>query len=59
MKKTFVVTNKHIVRAPNIGQAKNIITNGQGNGNILEETCSVEEISEEQIIDFIKETDST
>jgi hypothetical protein len=58
MKKTFVVTNKYIVRAPNIGQAKSIIFTGQGNGGILEETSSVEEILEEQIVDYIKESDS-
>lgn len=58
MKKTFVVTNKHIVRAPNISQAKNIILTGQGNGGILEETSSVEEILEEEIVGYIKENDS-
>ena len=59
MKKTFVVTNKHIVRAPNMSQAKKIIFTGEGNGSILEETSSVEEILEEQIIDYINEKDST
>ncbi len=31
--KNFVITNKYIVRAPNIGQAKNIVFEGTGNGD--------------------------
>lgn len=58
MKKTFVVTNKHIVRAPNIGQAKNIVFTGEGHGDVLGETSSIEEISEEEVIEYINEKDS-
>jgi len=57
MKRTFVVINKHVVRAPNIGHAKNLIFNGEGNGEILSETASVEEISEQEIMDYIGEKD--
>jgi hypothetical protein len=58
MKKTFVVTNKHIVRAPNIGEAKNIVFTGEGHGDVLGETSSIEEISEEEVIEYINEKDS-
>ena len=58
MKKTFVVVNKHIVRAPNIGEAKNIVFTGDGHGDILGETSSVEEIGEEEVIEYINEKDS-
>jgi hypothetical protein len=58
MKKTFVVTNKHIVRAPNIAQAKNVVFTGEGHGDILGESSSVEEISQEEVVDYINEKDS-
>jgi len=58
MKKTFVVTNKHIVRAPNIAQAKNVVFTGEGHGDILGESSFVEEISQEEVVDYINEKDS-
>jgi hypothetical protein len=58
MKKTFVVTKKHVVRAPNIGQAKSLVFEGEGHGDILGETSSVEEISQEEVVEYINEKDS-
>lgn len=56
--KNFVITNKYIVRAPNIGQAKGIVFEGVGNGDILGDSLHAAEISDDEITDFINDKDS-
>jgi hypothetical protein len=56
--KNFVITNKYIVRAPNIGQAKNIVFEGTGNGDLLGDSLHAIEISDDEITDFINDKDS-
>ncbi len=56
--KNFVITNKYIVRAPNIGQAKSIVFEGVGNGDLLDDLVHVVEIGEDEITDFINDKDS-
>lgn len=56
--KNFVITNKYIVRAPNIGQAKGIVFEGAGNGAILGDSLHTAEISDDEITDFINDKDS-
>jgi hypothetical protein len=50
MKKNFVITKTHIVRAPNVGQAKSLIFDDEGHGDVLSESISVEEIAEQRFI---------
>ena len=59
MEKNFVITNTYIVRAPNVSQAKNLVFEGTGKGNILDEELDVTEISEEEILDYINEKDTS
>ena len=56
--KNFVITNKYIVRAPNIGQAKSIVFEGVGNGDLLDDLVHVVEIGDDEITDFINDKDS-
>jgi len=56
--KNFVITNKYIVRAPNIGQAKSIVFEGVGNGDLLGDSSNTIEISDDEITDFINDKDS-
>lgn len=56
--KNFVITNKYIVRAPNIGQAKSIVFEGAGNGDLLGDSLHAIEISDDEITDFINDKDS-
>jgi hypothetical protein len=59
MKKTYVIRQTHIVRSPNIGQAKSLIFENDGFGEILLDSSNIEEISEEEVIDYINEKDSS
>jgi len=56
--KNFVITNKYIVRAPNIGQAKSIVFEGVGNGDLLGDSLHTVEISDDEITYFINDKDS-
>jgi len=56
--KNFVITNKYIVRAPNIKQAKSIVFEGSGSGDLLGDSSSATEISDDEIVDFINDKDS-
>lgn len=56
--KNFVITNKYIVRAPNIGQAKSIVFEGVGNGDLLGDSLHTIEINDDEITDFINDKDS-
>lgn len=57
MSKNFVITNTYIVRAPNVSQAKNLVFENTGKGDILDEDLSVTEISEDEIVEYINERD--
>jgi len=57
MNKNFVITNTYIVRAPNVSQAKSLIFDNVGKGDILDEDLNVTEISEDEIIEYINEKD--
>ena len=59
MKKNFVITKTHIVRAPNVGQAKSLIFDNKGHGDVLSESISVEEIAEQDIAEYIRDRDSS
>lgn len=59
MEKNFVITNTYIVRAPNVSQAKSLVFNNTGKGDILDEDLNVTEISDEEIVDYINEKDGS
>lgn len=59
MQKNFVVTNTYIVRAPNVSQAKSLVFENTGKGNILDENTDITEISDEEIVDYINEKDES
>lgn len=59
MSKNFVITNTYIVRAPNVSQAKSLVFENTGKGDILDEDLSVAEISEDEIVEYINEKDGS
>jgi hypothetical protein len=59
MKKNFVIRQTHIVRSPNVGQAKALIFDEDGFGDILSNSISIEEISDGDARDLIEEKDSS
>ena len=59
MSKNFVITNTYIVRAPNVSQAKSLVFENMGKGDILDEDLNVAEISEDEIIEYINEKDGS
>ena len=59
MKKTFLIRQTHIVRSPNIGQAKALVFEEEGFGQVLSSDIDAEEISESEVIDYINEKDSS
>ena len=59
MSKNFVITNTYIVRAPNVSQAKSLVFEETGKGDILNEDLSVVEISDEEIVEYINEKDGS
>jgi hypothetical protein len=59
MSKNFVITNTYIVRAPNVSQAKSLVFENIGKGDILDEDLNVTEISEDEIIEYINEKDGS
>jgi hypothetical protein len=59
MKKTFLIRQTHIVRSPNIGQAKALIFDGDGFGQVLSSDLGIDEISETEVLDYINEKDSS
>jgi hypothetical protein len=59
MSKNFVITNTYIVRAPNVSQAKSLVFENVGKGDILDEDLSVVEISEDEIVEYINEKDGS
>jgi hypothetical protein len=59
MSKNFVITNKYIVRAPNVSQAKSLVFENVGKGDVLDEDLSIVEISEDEIVEYINEKDSS
>lgn len=59
MQKNFVITNTYVVRAPNVSQAKSLVFENTGKGNVLEENIDISEISDDQIVEYINEKDDT
>jgi hypothetical protein len=59
MKKNFVIRQTYIVRSPNVGQAKALIFDEDGYGDILSNSIKIEEVLEEDVVDIINEKDST
>lgn len=59
MEKNFVITNTYIVRAPNVSQAKNLVFENVGKGDILNEDLNIIEITDEEIVDYINEKDGS
>ena len=59
MKKTFLIRQTHIVRSPNIGQAKALVFDGDGFGQVLSSDLGIDEISETEVLDYINEKDSS
>jgi len=59
MEKNFVITTTYIVRVPNVSQAKSLVFENTGKGDILDEELDVTEISEEEILDYINEKDAS
>lgn len=59
MEKNFVITNTYIVRAPNVSQAKSLVFENIGKGDVLDENLDVTEISDEEIVDYINEKDGS
>jgi hypothetical protein len=59
MQKNFVITNTYIVRAPNVSQAKSLVFENTGKGDILDEDLDIAEISDEEIVEYINEKDDT
>lgn len=57
MSKNFVVTNTYIVRAPNVSQAKSLVFENTGKGDVLDEDLSIVEISDDEIVEYINEKD--
>lgn len=59
MSKNFVITNTCIVRAPNVSQAKSLVFENMGKGDVLDESFSIVEISNDEIIEYINEKDGS
>lgn len=58
MKKNFVIRQTYIVRSPNVGQAKALVFDDEGFGDILSNSLIIEEISDDEIVDIVQEKDS-
>lgn len=59
MKKNFVIRQTHIVKSPNVGQAKSLVFDDDGFGDILSSSLVIEEISDNDITDIVQEKDSS